>query len=75
MMKKVIDNSKKFWCDITESYLENEDLDFHYYLIFDETGDIITFKSYTDALQYQLGMGIRAYTTIINIFDNVENYE
>jgi len=64
MLKLVIDNSDKYFDPLLEMYVDDIPIEFPY-TINDESDDVMAmFKTPSEAMQYQMGMGIRASTTI-----------
>ena len=65
MIKLIVDNSDKFWDNALEEYTDNPKPDTFPFMINDEEDTMTAmFKTWQEAARYQMGMGIRANTTI-----------
>lgn len=64
MLKLVSDNSGKYFDAILQEWVEDTPEEYPYYLENEDAEMVAMFKTFNDALQYQMGMGLRATTTI-----------
>jgi len=64
MLELVVDNSDKFYDSILGMYVNDKPTEYPYYLE-NEDGEMTEmFTTHKDAIHYQMGMGLRATTTI-----------
>lgn len=65
MIKLVIDNSKKFWDNAMEEYTDDPDPIEFPWMVNDHADEVTAmFQTWQEAALYQIGMGLRATTTI-----------
>lgn len=64
-VKIAIDNSNKFWDNALEEYTDDPNPIEFPYMINDHNDEVtVMFQTWQEAALYQIGMGLRAHTTI-----------